>query len=71
MARYDATFNGEELGIALAAFGMNNRVVRVTSTHPVGVPYIGDQVVGINGVSLLGLADTSKIGKDILGYIGQ
>ena len=41
---YDAIFDGETLGIELFAYGAKKNVVRVSNTHPIGVPYIGDQV---------------------------
>ena len=42
--RYDAIFDNEKLGIELMSFGAKQSVVRVTGTHPIGVPHIGDQV---------------------------
>ena len=70
---YDAVFEGAELGIDLGGFGASGRVVRVTGTHPVGVPHIGDQVVGVNGLSLLRLDEATpegaKVAKDVLGHV--
>jgi hypothetical protein len=60
---YDAVFEGENLGIDLASFGRQGRVVRISGTHPIGVPHLGDQVVGVNGVGLLGLAERIEAGK--------
>ncbi len=68
--RYDAIFDGELLGIELTGFGAGQRVVRVSGTHPIGIPFIGDQVVGVNGVSLLNLDPDSTAGSDVLGFIG-
>jgi len=56
------------LGIELFAYGAKKNVVRVSNTHPIGVPYIGDQVVGVNGKSLFNLQD-DVISKDVLGFI--
>jgi hypothetical protein len=66
---YDAHFDGELLGLELTTFGARNNIVRVTDTHPIGVPHIGDQVVAVMGTSLLGLDEDSPIAKDVLGHI--
>jgi hypothetical protein len=72
---YDAVFTAAELGIDLAGFGVRGKVVRVVGTHPIGVPRLGDQVVGVNGTSLLegrGLEHTAEgkaLAKDVLGFI--
>jgi len=71
---YDALFEGAELGLDLAGYGAKGQVVRVVGTHPIGVPHLGDQVVGINGHSLLSAnrdntEDGKAIAKDPLGYI--
>ena len=71
---YDAVFEGTELGLDLAGYGAKGQVVRVVGTHPIGVPHLGDQVVGINGHSLLSAnhdntEDGKAIAKDALGFI--
>ena len=56
-----------------------NRVLRLTSTHAIGVPHLGDQLVGIHGASLLkarskedgGSETEAAIAKNALLYVQQ
>lgn len=65
---YDCVFYDQVIGIDLQAFGDQQRTVRVVSTHPLDIPRLGDQVVGVNGKSLLDHYDASK-SDDVLEFV--